>query len=218
MLEKIGRPKKSADTERVCICGEKFTLPEWNPKKYCSRSCALSSRHGEKRGITQRIAKHCPGCDQDFQVYPSHHYVTCCSRECSGKYQRVRAAQTVHRMSEPEIAWFAGLFDGEGSIVRSQRSYKNGTGHFRIQITNTILPLLERARDFTGVGFIRLRKMSKKNPRWTDCYLWEVGPGEALEILRQVRPWLIVKAERADAVLEGRSFPRQARWDSIYSD
>lgn len=116
-------------------------------------------------------------------------------------------------MSEPEIAWFAGLFDGEGSIVRAQR-IRTPIGHIRIEIYNCVRPLLERVVEYTGVGDVRERKVT--NPKHSRSYYWVVGGGKAIEILRQVRPWLIVKAERADAVLEGRSFPRQSRWDDIY--
>lgn len=113
--------------------------------------------------------------------------------------------------------WLAGLFDGEGSIVIAQRK-RTPTGHFRIHVTNTVVPLLERIKEYTEVGDIKLLSRKEKNPRHSDAYIWVVGGGKALEVLRQIRPWLIAKADRADAVLEGRSFERQSRWDDIYPE
>lgn len=120
-------------------------------------------------------------------------------------------------MSEGEIAWFAGLFDGEGSIILAHRK-RDDSKAFRIQISNNVVELLEQVHDYTGVGRITKVSRSTTNPRHATSYVWSASTGEALEILRQVRPWLIVKAERADAVLEGRIFGRQTRWDSIYLD
>lgn len=118
-------------------------------------------------------------------------------------------------MSPAEIAWFAGLLDGEGSIILAHRN-RDGSRAFRLQISNTVVPLLERIREYTGVGVIRETTRSVQNPKHARGYIWTVNTGEGLEILRQVRPWLIVKADRADAVLEGKSFDRQSRWDDIY--
>ena len=118
-------------------------------------------------------------------------------------------------MSEGECMWFAGLFDGEGSIVQTQRK-RTPNGSCRIQVVNTVMPLLERIQEYTGTGRINSLPRKINNPKHADAYVWSAGTGPALEILRQVRPWLIVKAERADAVLEGRNFDRQSRWDNIY--
>lgn len=118
-------------------------------------------------------------------------------------------------MSDVECAWFAGMFDGEGSIVQTQRK-RTPDGSFRIQITNTVIGVLEQAKKVTGVGRINVQYRKNQNPKHAVAYTWSCAAGEALEILRQVRPWLIVKAERADAVLECRSFDRQSRWDDIY--
>lgn len=109
--------------------------------------------------------------------------------------------------------WFAGLFDGEGSVILSQRSLPGG-GSVRIEITNTVRALLERAREVVGAGYITVKP--SKNQRHQDKMIWTLYGGAALEVLRQVRPWLIVKAERADAVLAGETFARLERWDRIY--
>jgi hypothetical protein len=217
MPRKPGRPKTSLDVTRTCpYCGAEFVLPEWNSRKFCSAEHARLDRIGKPRPQKQPIEKICanPECPLPggkFRTYPSHHYVKTCSRECSNAWRRRQAQQRVREMSQGECMWFAGLFDGEGSIIRARN---RTAGHFRIQVYNCVRPLLERIVEYTGVGYIRERSVT--NPRHSPSWVWDVGAAEALEILRQVRPWLIVKAERADAVLSGKTFPRQARWDLIY--
>lgn len=52
-------------------------------------------------------------------------------------------------MKALDIAWLAGLFEGEGAIIFSKRD--NGV---RIQINSTDHDVLVRAKDKTGCGFI----------------------------------------------------------------
>lgn len=164
------------------------------------------------------IEKVCKACGEKFGIYPSWEgKVVCCSRACRTEYSYQLAAKEVRQMSEGEARWFAGLFDGEGSIVQTQRT-RTPEGSCRIQVTNTVVELLEQIQEYTGVGRINTQLRHVNNPRHATAYTWSAGHGHAREILRQVRPWLIVKAERADAVLEGRIFGRQTRWDSIYLD
>lgn len=118
-------------------------------------------------------------------------------------------------MTEVEAAFFAGLFEGEGSIILTQRN-RPGGGTVKITIANTFIPLLERAREIAGVGPIRVREQA--NPIHLPAGTWETNGESALEILRQIRPFLISRAERADAVLAGKSFPRQSRWDRVYPE
>lgn len=212
-----GRPKKSSDVERTCpTCEATFTVPSWNPKVYCSRPCEFASRSGRPKRPTKQQEKTCLNCGDKFLVWPSQDYQECCSRSCAVSFGMARAAEAVRTMADVEVAWFAGLFDGEGSVVMKHRARARGSVY--ISITNTVLPLLEKVRTFTGVGRIEFKPVSEKNPKHADCYTWICGGTQAREILRQVRPWLIVKAERADAVLEGRIFPRQSRWDDLYPE
>jgi hypothetical protein len=162
------------------------------------------------------VSKNCAACGKEFWFYPSRKTAETCSRECRTLYKYQRASEKVRKMSDVECAWFAGMFDGEGSIVQTQRK-RTPEGSFRIQITNTVIEVLEQAEKFTGVGRVNVQYRKNQNPRHSVAYTWTVAAGPALEILRQIRPWLIVKAERADAVLEGRSFERQGRWDHLYS-
>ena len=119
-------------------------------------------------------------------------------------------------MSEAEVAWLAGLFDGEGSIIQRHRRTPNDRA-FEITITNGCKALIDKVAEITGVGQISLSERSKVNPRHADIWIWHCyGTDVALELLARMRPWLLARAERADAVLAGEPFPRQERWDHIY--
>ncbi len=117
-------------------------------------------------------------------------------------------------MTQIESAWLAGLFDGEGCVAIPSRYRQRNTPSYRIEIANTDMPLLEQVVKVTGVSTIRTHL--RDNPRHKTAYHWEAGGADALSLLRQMRPWLIVKAERADAAFRGEIFPRQARWDLLY--
>lgn len=118
-------------------------------------------------------------------------------------------------MSDGEIGFLAGLFEGEGSIVLACR-HKKDSSAVRISIANTVRPLLDRVIEITGVGLIQEKRHT--NPNWATAYVWYVNGEAARSLLSIMRPWLIVKAARADAVLAGETFERDRRWDRIEAE
>lgn len=214
-----GRPRTSPDTVRVCpTCSTEFTLPEWNKKKFCSTACAGVARRGELGSAPKgNIQKICAVCEKPFLVFPSQIRIVCCSRECMGKNRRFFSKMSVNQLNMTDAAWLAGLFEGEGSIIQTNRNRTDG-GTVRITITNCHKPLLDHVRDLVGVGSLTVVELSKKNPRHQDSWTWQVSGAAALEILQQMLPWLWSRADRAIAALAGESFPRQSRWDSVYPE
>lgn len=71
-----------------------------------------------------------------------------------------RMSASVRKMNLTEIFWFAGLFEGEGSIFIPNPKTQNSP---RMTIAMNDLDIIERVRDITGVGNI-LR--DKKMHRW----------------------------------------------------
>ncbi len=207
-----GRPKKSRDVERVCpICGAAFTVPEWNSKTYCSLPCSFDARKGRELPRKPHVSKICPVCGTAFEVYPSQAYIVCCSKRCAGLKKRNASPEKARQMSQAQTAWLAGLFDGEGSVIINHRKLTSPS--YRITITNTCKPLVDKIVEVTGITRVNVRNPS--NPRHATTYVWECGGSDALFLLRQMRPWLLVKAERADAAFEGLMFERQSRWDDV---
>jgi hypothetical protein len=94
-------------------------------------------------------------------------------------------------MEEHDKAWLAAALDAEGSLNRPPRT--------RIVIYNSCLPFLEKARALVG-GVIRSHPSWKTN---VQTYMLDVAAGRerVAEVLRLIRPYLIIKAERADAIL-----------------
>ena len=121
-----------------------------------------------------------------------------------------------------EIGWLAGLIDGEGSITMSRRSDSHAF-HVWLAITNTNVPLLERAMDIIrrmGAEKVYLHNNDNRHLKTgaaqkRPCYRIYVGtlPG-ITTILNVVLPQLTAKRMQAELVLEysaGRSAAARKR-------
>lgn len=100
-------------------------------------------------------------------------------------------------MSRVQAAWLAGLFDGEGSIIRP---HAHRTNSVRITINNTCQPLVQQIAQVTGTGNVLYR--ASKNPKHADQWVWQCYADNARSLLRQMLPWLIVKREKALEAIE----------------
>lgn len=106
-----------------------------------------------------------------------------------------------------ELAYIAGLFDGEGCVRICRRDRYGEPGNKRkrcemyylqVHIVNSdprlVYPLKER---FGG----SVHMSEHKNPRQRPTFSWIVSTQLAAEFLKAVRPWLISKADQADIAL-----------------
>lgn len=92
-----------------------------------------------------------------------------------------------------ELAYLAGLFDGEGSVFRHKT-----TKAWRVVITSTHLPL---AIWLGGLGGT-VRPKTRYSSRHSPAYDWYLERGsDALMFLEAVRPYLRIKDARADAAM-----------------
>lgn len=106
-------------------------------------------------------------------------------------------------MSATDAAWLAGLFDGEGSIVFVHKD--RATPSCRITITSTCYPLLERVKEVAGVGQIIVqRRAGHVRPNHLASWHWQTYSANAINLLEQMLPWLIVKREKALLAIEQR--------------
>lgn len=153
----------------------------------------------------------CPWCQTEFPVcrgrFPSGTGIkpyrqTHCSKSCSN--QRRTKRPVAKQLSPTDAAYLAGIIDGEGSIVRLRRyepgSLRGVSRHtWRLVVVNTDQDLIEWCRAATGCGSIadkpRIRERHK--PCWTwQCYAWN-----ALVVLKQVRPYMKIKAAKATTAI-----------------
>lgn len=107
-------------------------------------------------------------------------------------------------ISEAEIAWAAGLFEGEGCIVISP----GATGQLRValHLASTDLDVVETFHRIVGAGGIH-KKTKKVKSHHKQQYQWGLGTNAQCDrILRLLVPWFGLRrgarAREAIAVLE----------------
>lgn len=90
----------------------------------------------------------------------------------------------MNRMSAIDIAWLAGLMEGEASIgawdaaSRKAEIASKNTKYARISISSTDKEILDRVLDLTGVGSIVLHYDGKKKESHKQSWTWTVGKAE----------------------------------------
>lgn len=188
-----GRPRTANYVKRCCEkCGKECEIPEYSNgnQKFCSRKCWRLAQSGRpKPGLKiEPKEKICPNCDTKFLVGGRgrpHIYAIYCSNECASESKIIYPEP--RDMSTEEIAWFAGMFDGEGTIVWSRPETKA----FQIRVTGTCKDYIEKIKEITGTGSITFRKSINSNHH--DTWVWASCSMNAAKILKQVVGLLIVK-------------------------
>lgn len=106
-------------------------------------------------------------------------------------------------MTEAEKAYIAGVIDGEGSIMLS-RFHKNQYPSPCISISSTDMELLEWILRVTQMGRI-INKKNYNKDKHLDSFTYRVIYNDALILLTQVEPFLVInkKRLRAKHILEG---------------
>lgn len=90
-----------------------------------------------------------------------------------------------------DIAWLAGLFDGEGCIHIYKRGNTSSYG-LRISVGNVHLPTLERINTIFP-GTLRRQKSSKKHSTWRIQYVWSVKSQDNRKFLELIKIYCICK-------------------------
>jgi hypothetical protein len=124
---------------------------------------------------------------------------------CSGRCQafaRIIQAKLAH-LSKMDAAYFAGLFDGEGSVVLWDRGY-GGRLQLRCTISNTWEPLMVWLQKVAGTGSV-VRHVHPKATGYKDSLAWQVYGQNAVRLLRRLLPFLIVKKTKAIEAIASQS-------------
>jgi hypothetical protein len=105
---------------------------------------------------------------------------------------------------ETDIAYLAGIVDGEGSITLNSNTSRS-VNAFRapcVTVTNTDRGLLEFLQEELG-GSIRVQKKYKEHHK--QAWVWSVRFDAALRAIEVLRPYLrhSSKVQRADFLLNG---------------
>lgn len=101
-----------------------------------------------------------------------------------------------------EIAYLAGLFDGEGCIhipVMTPKWCKSPNYGLRVIYSLVHEEVIRRIALQTGTRYCRLRK---NNPLWRDAFQVQLCGERAAGLLRVMMPYLIVKREEAELAIK----------------
>lgn len=86
-------------------------------------------------------------------------------------------------ISSAEIAWVAGVFEGEGHLVN------NGKFGIRLRVNMVDEDVIRRLHKITGVGKVYERDLRSESRQLQ--YVWDVcRRNEVLDVLYKIRPWL----------------------------
>lgn len=110
-----------------------------------------------------------------------------------------------------EVAYLAGIIDGEGSITiykynRKPRLYS--TYCLRLLITNTNKDLIYWIQSKLGKGCVNyIKSLHREKP----ALRYNITSGKAAEVLKLVLPYLIVKKEQAEIGIAFREIIQQSK-------
>jgi hypothetical protein len=106
-----------------------------------------------------------------------------------------------------ELAYMAGMVDGEGSIsIHPTRGRVKGTMYDRFEtslhVYNSNVSVLDWIKARFG-GFIY--SVKRYNPREKPGFSWKVGHATASLVLTNILPYLIIKRRQAEILIEYQS-------------
>jgi hypothetical protein len=105
----------------------------------------------------------------------------------------------VKEISVADAAWAAGFLDGEGSFTI--RSGNHGTFTLVVEAGQIDPRPLLKLREMFG-GSVRLAPRYKPS---RDIYYYNIGAKICADMLTVIRPFLVVKGEQADLLLQLRA-------------
>jgi hypothetical protein len=104
------------------------------------------------------------------------------------------------KLTKEDLAYAAGLFDGEGHIIiYKDTNRKRGKTPVYILIcgvTNTDKRIIDFFYNNWG-ACRQVRERKRDNPKWKTCYEWTIQARMAMNFLSNIYPYLIGKKEKA---------------------
>ncbi len=110
-------------------------------------------------------------------------------------------------MRKTDLAWAAGIVDGEGYIGMAKNNpgtnrRKTLSFQVRISVRMTHKPTIEKLHNLFGGTF---KSTSNTNPtKHKPTYEWYVGDVKTVEVLSYLLPYLVTKQEQAKLILDFR--------------
>ncbi len=128
---------------------------------------------------------------------------------------RPESLAMIEQANEVDLAWAAGLIDGEGcvSVVTYEAEHAERCTTRRyvlvLKVTMGHRPTVERIASLLGVGTVQAHVA--KSARVNASYSWVAQSRRAEAALRAVRPYLVTKAKEADVALAFMALPLARR-------
>lgn len=109
-----------------------------------------------------------------------------------------------------DLAYAAGIMDGEGSIMLAKKVTHRGTENISpvvvVNMTDKSVPDFLSAL-FGGMPVTIIRE--NRNPNWSPIYRWQVTGQRAIAVVRALTPYLKTKLPQAQVLLR---FEDEALW------
>lgn len=115
-------------------------------------------------------------------------------------------------LSPEQVAYIAGLIDGEGTITLTSE-HRGESRRLVVSIANTEIELLSFVLEATGVGKITKKRVTKS--QHTPSFAYRATSQQALSLLAQIGPYMhSYKARRAALALAHytRLTPRNGKY------
>ena len=102
-------------------------------------------------------------------------------------------------MENTELAYIAGIVDGEGSIAISRARRGGHTTYFvSVSVSNTVHWLLEWLKFNFGGCIVQL----KKPPQQKEAWEWKLSRGPGMRFVKAILPYLLLKKAQADLAIK----------------
>lgn len=115
-------------------------------------------------------------------------------------------------ISREQLAWLAGILDGEGSLEigwtnqynKDKTRVPSKMMYCRIKVgNNDVFMIREISRIFKGIGVgFSFRTTKRKDRQYWTLEIKTQGKGNCKKVLYAVHPYLITKIQQADKMLE----------------
>lgn len=119
-------------------------------------------------------------------------------------------------MRKTDLAWAAGLIDGEGCICLIRHPAKQFKGavseryHLVLRVSMCHKVTVDRIHGLFSIGS-RSVYTPKTSARVSESYAWTCNSRQAEIVLKLIRPYLVTKAVEADLALEYLALPTPPR-------
>ena len=113
-------------------------------------------------------------------------------------------------MNINDIAYIAGLFDGEGCVTCKQKPTKRADRkgkvynqwYIRCEITMTDKEVIEWLHETLGFGWSREKKYSKRPKHYKRQWRWCCGYRDALVFAKLIWPYTQVKLHKLEQIID----------------